>query len=95
MVRYLDRLPAIIDDDSDDVCFVYEPDTALAAGQWLFAERAFGRCRRSEAVAEVVLVTIPEPDHPADLERRLQVAAAMSNVTWGYVRASELYVKTG
>lgn len=86
VVRYLGGRAAVIDDDTDDVCPVYQGDTALAAGQWLFAERAFVRCRRSEAVAEVVMVTIQVPGDPADLERELQVAAAMSNVTWGYVR---------
>ncbi|MHA6731584.1 hypothetical protein [Devosia sp. A369] len=87
VVRYFDGRPTVIDDDTDDVCIVYQSDTPIAAVDWLFAERQFDRwCRRSEAIAEVVLVTVPMPADPADLEACLHVAARTATVTWGYVR---------
>ena len=95
VVRYLDGRPAVIDEDSDDICLVYEGDTVPAAAEWLFAERNFVRCSRSKAMAEVVMVTIPEPADPAELETFLQIAARVSNITWGYVRVAELYAEAG
>ena len=96
VVRYFDGRPAVIDDDTDDVCIVYQSDNPIAAATWLFAERGFDRwCPRSEAIAEIVMVTIPKPDNPADLEACLQVAARTAIVTWGYARVAELYAKAG
>ncbi|MDB5530753.1 MAG: hypothetical protein JWR51_3856 [Devosia sp.] len=95
VVRYLDGRPVVLDEDSDDICLVYEGDTAPAAAEWLFAERSFVRCSPSEAMAEVVMVTMPEPADPAELEAFLQIAAQVSNITWGYVRVAKLYAEAG
>jgi hypothetical protein len=93
VVRYLDGRQSLIDGDSDDVCPIYEPDTVTAAAQWLFDERAFERCRRVDALAEVVLVTVLMPVDPAELQTTLHAATMSATVSFGYVRVAALYAE--
>lgn len=101
VVRYMDRRPARMHDgtpdgEEADMCIIYEPDTAQAAAAWLIAERGFTRwCTKAEAVAELVMVTVPMPEDPADLEATLQVAAEWANVSYGFVRFAVLYAEAG
>lgn len=101
VVRYMDGRPARMHDDTDDrgtedVCIVYPGDTASDAAEWLMAERGFIRwCTKAEAVAELVMVTVPEPAYPGDLEATLQVGAEQANVSYGFVRIAELYAEAG
>lgn len=89
VVRYLDGRRIFIDDESDDIVIVDEDDETHRAAMWLFAERAFEKCRRHQALAEICVVEVPDPSDPADLPAILQSAAAASQISYGYVRALE------
>lgn len=100
LVRSLDRprsawLHHIVDDDID-------------SGQRLWAEFENFRkdeqlelCLPEEAEAEAVFATIIEPSTLAgeagivELMHRMDEAARAANVSYGFVRAAELYAKAG